>query len=190
MANIRHCQHHFGCIAARAKCGHKSLLFAYLSGLFNIKVIMSQVITDFASAANALLDRCEAAILILHNGTGGNDISAADRAALALLAARQTAITTELEALAGSEVPVTGVPVISIPLAVTGTVGQPFSFQIQASNGPTSYSATSLPTWATVNTTTGLITGTPTVSGVNLVKINASNASGPGLDPVLTITVS
>jgi hypothetical protein len=174
---------------------HTPLFFAYLQGVFNLRSIMSQIIADFAQAENALLDRCEAAILILHNGGPAGSLSNADKSLLTLLAARQTAITVELETLSNGGVSdgsgvIAGVPVIAIPLAVTGTVGQPFSFQIQASNSPTSYSAEGLPVWATIDTASGIITGTPTVAGVSAVKINAANAAGQGLDPTLTITVS
>jgi hypothetical protein len=174
--------------------GHRSRPFVFFYGLFNLRFIMSQIIADFATAENALLDRCEAAILILHNGGPAGSLSNADKSLLTLLAARQTAITVELETLSNGGVSdgsgvVAGVPVISIPLTATGTVGQPFSFQIQASNNPTSYSAEGLPTGIQVDTASGLITGTPTVAGVSAVKINAANAAGQGLDPTLTITV-
>ena len=57
-------------------------------------------------------------------------------------------------------------PAITSPLTASGTVGVAFSYQITASNNPTSFNATGLPAGLSVNTTTGLISGTPTAAGV------------------------
>jgi hypothetical protein len=63
----------------------------------------------------------------------------------------------------------------------TGTVGVAFSYQISATNSPTSYGATGLPPGLTVNTTTGLISGTPTTVGTyDPVHLTATNGVGPG----------
>lgn len=69
-------------------------------------------------------------------------------------------------------------PVISSPLSATGTLGQPFSYQISASGDPTGFDAAALPDGLTVNTTTGLISGTPTTAGNFNVNISATNADG------------
>jgi len=79
-------------------------------------------------------------------------------------------------------------PVITSSLIVTATDGSPFSYQIVATNNPTSYGATGLPTGLIVNTATGLISGTPTVTGVSSVTINATNPGGT-TSVTLTITV-
>ena len=52
------------------------------------------------------------------------------------------------------------------------------SYQIAANNSPTSFSASSLPTGLSVNTATGLISGTPTVGGTFTSTISATNAYG------------
>jgi uncharacterized protein YhjY with autotransporter beta-barrel domain len=80
-------------------------------------------------------------------------------------------------------------PVITSPTTATGSGGSAFSYQITASNVPTSYNATGLPAGLTVNTTTGLISGTPTVNGTFTVTISAANTSGTGT-ATLTITLS
>src|SRR5438094_10245152 len=70
-------------------------------------------------------------------------------------------------------------PVITSPTAATGQVGVAFSYQITASNGPIiSYNATGLPAGLSVNTSTGLISGTPTTAGTYSVTISATNESG------------
>ncbi|MDP2138281.1 MAG: SMP-30/gluconolactonase/LRE family protein, partial [Candidatus Didemnitutus sp.] len=86
--------------------------------------------------------------------------------------------------------PVGVAPVITnSPLTAAGTVGAAFSFTITASNSPTSYSASGLPAGLAINTTTGAITGTPTVAGSTSVTLGATNATGTG-NATLTITVA
>jgi len=80
-------------------------------------------------------------------------------------------------------------PVISSATTASGTVGTAFSYQITASNSPTSYNATPLPAGLTVNTNTGAITGTPTTAGTTSVTISATNAGDTG-SATLTITVT
>ena len=65
-------------------------------------------------------------------------------------------------------------------LVATGSVGAPFNYLIPASESPTSYNATGLPTGLIVNTATGMISGTPTVACTNSVVLTASNAAGSG----------
>ncbi len=80
-------------------------------------------------------------------------------------------------------------PVITGSGTASGTVGSPFSYQISATNVPTSYGATGLPAGLTVNTSTGVISGTPTAQGVSTVTVSATNAGGTG-SATLTVTVS
>src|SRR5207237_9993250 len=53
-------------------------------------------------------------------------------------------------------------PVITSPLTACGAVGSAFSYTITATNNPTSFTASPLPAGLTVNTSTGVISGTPT----------------------------
>jgi len=80
-------------------------------------------------------------------------------------------------------------PVITSSTSASGTVGTAFSYQITASNSPTSYSATGLPSGLSVNTGTGAITGTPGAGGTSSVTIGATNAGGTGT-ATLTLTIS
>src|SRR5205814_8196572 len=80
-------------------------------------------------------------------------------------------------------------PVVQPPLSATGQVGVAFSYTITATNNPTSYNATGLPPGLLVNTSTGVISGTPTTTGIYSVTISATNAGGTGTATLL-ITIN
>jgi len=80
-------------------------------------------------------------------------------------------------------------PVITSLTADSGSMGSPFSYQITATNSPTSYTATGLPSGLAVSPTTGLISGTPATSGTSTVTVGATNSGGTG-SANLTLTVS
>lgn len=80
-------------------------------------------------------------------------------------------------------------PVINSALTADATLGQPFSYQITATNQPSSFGATGLPAGLSVNSSTGLISGSPTADGVFNVQISATNAEDTGSATlVLTVT--
>ncbi|RBA29060.1 choice-of-anchor D domain-containing protein [Flavobacterium tibetense] len=79
-------------------------------------------------------------------------------------------------------------PVITSPLTASGNEGTPFTYNITATNSPTSYNATGLPAGLSINTTTGAITGTPTTSGTYNVTITATNSVGSD-NQTLVITI-
>jgi len=54
----------------------------------------------------------------------------------------------------------------------------PFSYNLTATNSPTSYNANSLPTGLTINTSTGLVSGTPSAAGVFSSTMTAQNSFG------------
>src|SRR5204862_2251562 len=80
-------------------------------------------------------------------------------------------------------------PVITSSLTATGQVGVAFSYTIAATNSPTSYNETGLPAGLSVNTSTGLISGTPTTAGTYAVTISATNSGGTG-SATLTLTIN
>ncbi len=83
---------------------------------------------------------------------------------------------------------VAGAPVISSATSVGAAPGLPFTYQIAATNKPTSFGATNLPAGLKVNNTTGLISGTATKAGAFVAQINANNAAGSGqADLIITV---
>ncbi len=82
-------------------------------------------------------------------------------------------------------------PVITGLLTRSGAVGTAFpEYQIIASNSPQSYAATGLPPGLSIDTSLGVITGTPTAGGTFPVTISATNSPGGTTTATLTITVT
>src|SRR5204862_171628 len=80
-------------------------------------------------------------------------------------------------------------PVITSALTASGTVGTAFSYTITATNSPTSFNAAGLPAGLSVNTTNGVISGTPTAAGTSNVTLSATNTGGTGT-ATLTLTIA
>ncbi len=80
-------------------------------------------------------------------------------------------------------------PVITSGTTAVATVGTSFSYQITATNNPTSYNATPLPSGLSVDTATGVISGIPMTDGISTVTLSGSNTGGTGT-ATLTLTVS
>ena len=71
-------------------------------------------------------------------------------------------------------------PVIAGPFSQTVNAGAAFNYQISASNSPNSYSAAGLPGGLSLNTATGVISGTVASPGVSNVTLGAINTGGTG----------
>jgi len=82
-----------------------------------------------------------------------------------------------------------GAPVITSASTASGTINSAITpYQVAASNLPTTFGATNLPSGLSINSA-GLISGTPLVSGTILSTISATNAYGTG-SAALTFTIS
>ncbi len=69
-------------------------------------------------------------------------------------------------------------PVINSSLSDNATCNTAYSYFITASNSPTSYNASGLPSGLSINTSTGEISGTPSVTGTFNINISATNGAG------------
>ena len=80
-------------------------------------------------------------------------------------------------------------PPVVASATISARVGAPLSYTVNATNAPGAFVATGLPAWLTLDSTSGLISGTPSVIGNATVSILASNGGGNGTG-VLTINVA
>ena len=80
-------------------------------------------------------------------------------------------------------------PVVTSANTASGQVGTTFTYTITGSNGPTSFSASPLPAGLSVNTATGVISGTPSAAATTAITVGAINAGGTGT-ATLTLTVA
>jgi hypothetical protein len=82
----------------------------------------------------------------------------------------------------------------SVPTTYSGTkqviVGESTQYQISSGGGVTSYTALQLPPGMSVNTMTGVISGTPTSAGTYQVIIYGSNANGISGCSTVMFTIS
>jgi len=106
----------------------------------------------------------------------------------------QTAVTISATnsygtATATLTITITGqAPAITSSLTATGTVGQPFSYEIKASGStPMTFEATPLPAGLSLSGTT--ISGTPTTAGTTNVALKATNSAGSDTK-TLAITIN
>ncbi|GAG68929.1 unnamed protein product, partial [marine sediment metagenome] len=94
-----------------------------------------------------------------------------------------------IKGLAGTP-PVTPPMIISTPVTV-GTVGWPYSYNVNASGYPSpTYTLTTYPSGMTIDPNTGLIEWTPGAPGDFDVGVKASNDQSPDANQGFTITVS
>jgi hypothetical protein len=93
------------------------------------------------------------------------------------------------EAIWATAQPLPQIPTITSPLTISAVIAAPLSYQIVASNSPTSFGATGLPAGLTCDSTAGLISGSPTTSGTYQVTLSAANAIGTG-SATLTMSIA
>ena len=80
-------------------------------------------------------------------------------------------------------------PVINSPVTATGSVGKSFIYDITATNDPTSFTVTSLPSGLTLKSATGRISGTPTSVFNDKVTIACGNGIGTDSE-LLTLIIT
>lgn len=89
------------------------------------------------------------------------------------------------------ELPPPTTPSITSPSTANGTVGIGFTYQTTVNpDMPTTYDATGLPDGLSMNSTTGLISGTPQFSGNSSVTIVATNSAGSSGNFTLDLSIA
>jgi hypothetical protein len=155
--------------------------------------------TDNAGVAGYLLERCQGAgcttfaqIASLNGTTTSYDDTGltANTSYSYRVRARDAAgnLSSYSNVASATTTVAVAAPVITSATTASGTVGSAFLYQITATNAPTSYGATGLPAGLTVNSGTGLISGTPTAVGTSTVTLGATNSGGTG-NTTLTLTI-
>ena len=82
-------------------------------------------------------------------------------------------------------------PLITSPLTAAGKQGKPFSYTITGQHNPTTFLANGLPNGLNVNSTNGLIQGTPLVNGIfNVALATVNLCASAQTNLTLTITSS
>ena len=75
-------------------------------------------------------------------------------------------------------------PVVALPPFINSastanpSVGTAFTYTISASNKAKTFSSSTLPSWLTLNSTTGVLSGTPVASGILDIILTATNSAG------------
>ena len=69
-------------------------------------------------------------------------------------------------------------PAITTESLPEGTVGQPYTVTLEATGNNITWSSSDLPTWLTLDASTGVITGTPTTAGTYNFTVKAENSAG------------
>ncbi|HVJ45085.1 MAG TPA: Ig domain-containing protein [Luteolibacter sp.] len=83
-----------------------------------------------------------------------------------------------------------GTPVITSPAVVSGTAGEPFSFQLTATGTPDSFHVSNIPFGLAIDPATGLISGNPVSAGILTIQVWAENASGEGVSNELRFEIA
>lgn len=137
--------------------------------------------TDTSGAENA--DKCAWVSPGTHGGAGNVSMGTGSFAEQGTWSNDSVGGTGDCEITHAIVTGGTGGPAVTNPGTQTGTVGTATSLTMSASGGVTPYtwSASNLPAGLSINSSTGVISGTPTTAGTKSVTVTATDsASSPG----------
>ncbi len=86
--------------------------------------------------------------------------------------------------------PVYDKPAVTSALTAGGAYGSAFSYTVTASNLPTGFGASGLPSGLSLDPATGVISGRPAQSGTFNVALTGANSAGTGAASTLVLTVA
>ena len=125
--------------------------------------------------------------------TGDLDISKLDLKSPTLTLYKHSFTLVQASGPFGGTGGTAGIVTVMNPGNQTGAVGVPVSLQIQATDsdgGALAYAAAGLAAGLSINSTTGLITGTPTTAGNPTSIITARDPSGPSAQTTFSWTIT
>jgi Putative Ig domain/Bacterial Ig-like domain (group 2) len=112
------------------------------------------------------------------------------------VAAGTTNITASASGVTSSAATMTVVPALSVTTTTlpAGTVGTAYSATLNASGGTSPYtwsvSSGSLPAWATIDASTGVISGTPTAAGTTNFTVQVSDSESPAATATAALSIA
>ncbi|MCH8541250.1 MAG: putative Ig domain-containing protein [Opitutales bacterium] len=81
-------------------------------------------------------------------------------------------------------------PEITSPLVASGDINQPFTYTIEATEDPVSFGASGLPSGLSIDTETGIISGTPTESSLTPFEVELAATNGEDLTGTATLELT
>lgn len=110
-------------------------------------------------------------------------------ATVTLTATKGTDVSTP-KSLTLSVAPAPATPVITSSLNVAGRVGTAISYTVSASENATSFVGAKLPAGLTLDPSTGVLSGSPTESGLIASSVRAGNSSGLGAAATINFNIA